>query len=805
MLTKVAPPFAVSAGTASVTASGSLVFSNSNNVEFGLSGSTVTASALVAGGNAGIISANGNTASLGTVQFSNGSGVTFGLTDQTLTASVRTDYQSSGDYLTTAMASNRGSDFVQAGAVFAGTNATGTIASNGISVSVGNYLTTARASTDAVGLNTAKTNVTWTANSSGLSFDAGGYAGTGFTSTTTAGTAVVGTNNTAGLSIGVPAFLTTADLSANSSNYVRNWKLTGNTAGTTSSAQGTDLWLAGGNGLTISGSSNTLSFSVGNYLTTARASTDGVGLNTAQTNVTWTVNSSGVSLNAGGYAGTGFTSTTTAGTEIKATQNTAGMSMAVPAFLTTTAAQTVQTQGITADQLSIGLSTGGNTQGDTAVQTGNRFVLVGTNGITLSQATGAGATTVSISGNAAQTNQSAIRGFGASDTGNTAGNTGMVTGVDWVLAGSNSITISQSTAVGGPNTLWVQQTGGGGANATDGFHQNMEWDNAISATTTVGLSTGLFVPLRLPNTIQWNNVGMIVSASLPATSCGNTFTVTVGLGSSFQFEANYSFANSGFYDLYLLSRGGGGSSTDIVTLSSTRNTVVTLLNETWRLNASRAGGGGALSNLLSNSVSLEVSFPAMTSATSTSVNAATTVTVWGTGYSSWGGTASGSSSTSVGAGGQSISIGSTYPATTAWSSNKLLQLNWGVGVVNPGLYWAGIVRGSSTSSSLSTANTNAAANRSYSSTVNVTALTMTAQLSYAGQTNTIASSLGTFGGNSLASLAFEPGHGTYSATYAGTRTYMNNAGQANGEIALSDINTNVSFFKPWLQFNSNRI
>lgn len=38
--------------------------------------------------------------------------------------------------LTTAMASNRGTDFVQATAAFAGTNASGTIASNGISISV---------------------------------------------------------------------------------------------------------------------------------------------------------------------------------------------------------------------------------------------------------------------------------------------------------------------------------------------------------------------------------------------------------------------------------------------------------------------------------------------------------------------------------------------------------------------------------------------------------------------------------------------------------------------------------------------
>lgn len=62
-----------------------------------------------------------------------------------------------------------------------------------------------------------------------------------------------------------------------------------------------------------------------------------------------------------------------------------------------------------------------------------------------------------------QTNQSAIRALGASNTGNTAGNTGVSTGIDWVLAGSNNITISQSTAGGGPNTLWVSGPTVGGA------------------------------------------------------------------------------------------------------------------------------------------------------------------------------------------------------------------------------------------------------------------------------------------------------------------------------------------------------
>jgi hypothetical protein len=48
------------------------------------------------------------------------------------------------------------------------------------------------------------------------------YAGTGFTSTTTAGTAVVGTLNTSGLSLAVPAFLTTAAQSSALMSYWAN-------------------------------------------------------------------------------------------------------------------------------------------------------------------------------------------------------------------------------------------------------------------------------------------------------------------------------------------------------------------------------------------------------------------------------------------------------------------------------------------------------------------------------------------------------------------------------------------------------
>lgn len=159
-----------SAGTTSGNLQ-SVTFADSNGVFFGLNGSTVTAS------HNGLTTAMASNRGTDFVQAT----AAFAGTNASGTIASGGVSISVGNYITTAMASNRGTDFVQAGAVFAGTNASGTIASNGLSVSVGNYITTARASTDAVGLNTAQSNVTWTVNSGGVSFDARGYAGTGTT------------------------------------------------------------------------------------------------------------------------------------------------------------------------------------------------------------------------------------------------------------------------------------------------------------------------------------------------------------------------------------------------------------------------------------------------------------------------------------------------------------------------------------------------------------------------------------------------------------------------------------------------
>lgn len=135
------------------------LFSNKNGVSFGLDGTNVTAS-IAAGAAPGSISAGTTNYALGEAIFSNANGVSFGLDGQTVTATVKTDY------LTTAMASNASTQFVQANAAFAGTSASGTIASNGISVSIGPYITTAALSNHSHGNPTLNlTNLSGTTNS----------------------------------------------------------------------------------------------------------------------------------------------------------------------------------------------------------------------------------------------------------------------------------------------------------------------------------------------------------------------------------------------------------------------------------------------------------------------------------------------------------------------------------------------------------------------------------------------------------------------------------------------------------------
>lgn len=115
----------VSGGTTSNLLS-AMTFADGNGVSFGLNAGTLTASH------------NGLTTAMASNRGSDFMGTNTALTANGVSVTANSSGLSLNfpAFLTTAMASNRGSDFVHASAAFAGTNASGTIASNGVSVSV---------------------------------------------------------------------------------------------------------------------------------------------------------------------------------------------------------------------------------------------------------------------------------------------------------------------------------------------------------------------------------------------------------------------------------------------------------------------------------------------------------------------------------------------------------------------------------------------------------------------------------------------------------------------------------------------
>lgn len=348
----------ISGGTTSNNLS-AITFSNSNGVSFGLNGSVMTATVATNYQSAGaylttaaqsnqvVNSLNGSTGQISLNVGSslsastNGSSITFGLASNITTA-----LQSAGAYLTTAMQSNAvtlSNIRVSGGTTSNLLSAITFSNSNGVSFGLNagtmtashNGLTTARASNDAVGLNTALTAgpLAWTVNSSGISLNAGGAAGTtsGFGGNLISGSM---THNTAGLNLSLnhPAWLTTA-MQSNAAT-ISNINIS---AGTTSSNLSAFNFV---NSNGVSWSLDTASKvyatvatnyqSQGAYLTTARASTDAIGLNTAVSNATITANSSGFSFDGRGYVGT---ATAFSGTNVSATMthNSAGFSLQLSA------------------------------------------------------------------------------------------------------------------------------------------------------------------------------------------------------------------------------------------------------------------------------------------------------------------------------------------------------------------------------------------------------------------------------------------------------------------------------------------
>ena len=571
-------------------------FSNTpGGVTFGLeTNGYITGGAPAGGGGITAINVSAGTLSqnLSALTFNNGGGVSFGLAASVITATVATNY------LTTAMASNASSAFAGIGETVtttAGTDLKLTVDTAGVNIAhplwlttaqpVGAYLTTARASNDGVGLNTAQSNVTWTVNSSGISVDARGYAGTGTTfnganlsgsmtvnsngvqlslsaaaggggadggNTIVAGTRTAGSNsavlfdNANGITFGLNAVggtiltashngLTTARASndaiglntaltagplawtVNSSGLSLN---AGSAAGTTSGFGGNLIsgsmthntaglnlslnhpaWLttaaqsnhSHGNpqlnltnlsGTTASNSAGfTLSLSAGNYLTTARASNDAVGLNTAQTNVTWTVNSSGISLNAGGYAGTG-----TSATNASITLNSNGLAISVAA---------PGGGGGTAATLYANSNTTQSSSGTVALSS---MIFAGAGIASVGVTNGSVVVSVPSGGGAGDGGVFA----GVSNLGNTAGSTGTVSTGNFVLVGGSNISLSQST--GGAGSAATVTINAPNSSSLVGVAP-ISISTAGSTVSVIQAPISVYEPFEFKNNTAWSSHG----------------------------------------------------------------------------------------------------------------------------------------------------------------------------------------------------------------------------------------------------------------------------------------------------------
>lgn len=620
----------ISAGTTSNNLS-AFTFNNGNGISFGLDASTITAShnALTSQSNQAVSAGNGSF-TFQTLTLADSNGVSFSTGTQGIFATVKTDY------LTTAMASNRGSDFVQASAVFAGTNATGTIASDGISVSVAAQSVqpvAVSASNGSYNFSTLKfiesNGVTWATSTDGvrasvktdyLTTAMASDAGSNFVQATAAivGTNVSGTIASDKISISVNAqssvdqkvslyglgnttqnSSTVLSLNALSFNGLGGntvgfsngsiqisgvttrveynlLSIEGNTLGTnTFNASDYDnIVLYGGNNITLSGSSRTVTLSVGNYITTARASTDAIGLNTAKTNVTWTVNSSGLSLDAGGYAGTG-----TSASNASVTLNSNGLAISVAAPVTTNGLISAVnvSAGTTSNNLSAltfansnGISFGLNASTITATYTVPtvtnssfsvqdsattlnpvaRIAFSTGNNITLSLSTGASSATVGVQHNLAGTST----GFGGNQisgsmTHNSSGLNLSLNHPAWIT------TAAQSNQV--VNALIVGTATNAATNQSSSLTGSMSLSNlnGISFYTTVsGAISGVAASYTVPTVTNssfsvQDSATTINPVSRIAFSTGNNITATLSTAANHAtvgFSHNLAGTSTGF-------------------------------------------------------------------------------------------------------------------------------------------------------------------------------------------------------------------------------------------------------------------
>lgn len=460
----------------SVPSQTNFVFSNANGVSFGTNGSTVTAShngITVQSVQPVAYSAANGSANFSTIKFADSNGVSFSTGTQGVYATVATNYQSQGAYLTTARASNDG---IGLNTALTANGVSVTANSSGLSLNFPAFLTTAAQSNHSHGNPTlALTNLSGTtaSNSAGftLSLSAGaGGAGDGV-NILAAGTQTANTtgtvlfNNANGVTFGMSN--NSVITASHNGITVQSLQPVAYSAAN-GSANFSTLQFANSNGVSFSTGTQGLYATVKtDYLTTARASNDAIGLNTALT-------ANGVSVTA----------------------NSSGLSLNFPAFLTT-AAQSNHSHGNPTLALT-------NLTGTTASAS---------NGFTISLSAAA-------PGAAAENNWFNLQG-------NTASNS-TASGSTIMLSAGNNITLAATNG----SVIRIDAAAGGGGFTNSTFIPYYPFATSTRTMGAQGTSTASihFFPMSIEHDIAFNNVRIQFTNSHVTSSVSGRQTVSWNFG-----------------------------------------------------------------------------------------------------------------------------------------------------------------------------------------------------------------------------------------------------------------------------------
>lgn len=585
---------------------GTVQFSNSNGVTFGLSANGVmTASVAAAGGaQTGISGLSAGTTQMtsGTAVFSNSNGISFGVNGNTITASYNsTQFQTTGNYLTTAAQSDQvvnsingstGTFSFNTGSSLSssrvGNAITFGLASNITTAlqSTGAYLTTARASNDAVGLNTALTAgpLAWTVNSSGISLNAGSAAGTtsGFGGNLISGSMTL---NTAGLNLSLnhPAWLTTA-MQSNAAT-ISNIRVSGGTTSNLLSA----ITFADSNGVSFGLNAGTMTASH-NGITSQTNQTVGLyALGNTTQNSSSTMDARTMSYNALGAMTMGFSNGS-----IQVSAPASSSLVGVGAITISTAGSTISISGGTVAAAPVNFSAG-TTSGNigSIVFSNSNRVSFGLNGSTITAQHAlnfsGGTTSQNVSDQIVFSNSNGIS-FGLNGSTMTASVATSLTNIK-ISGGTLSNNLSElvfSNSNGVSFGLSGSTITGSVAPAGRTISTFVPYLLGNSATLTIhgqGVTSGSvrFFPMFISENVQFNAVRVLLNLSYVTSSVSGQQSVTLSYGLYSNNAGSLSSISTNSFSLgvtnssvsntvsYPVSTGTGGYTYTTQTQSTTAN------------------------------------------------------------------------------------------------------------------------------------------------------------------------------------------------------------------------------------------